>query len=342
MSEKRAHAHSRSDLKKILECDEDQFRTFQKEALATKLSHFQRTLWCYAPSLLNYAIDQFECINKNTFIPISITGTKCQLQCDHCKSKILESMYAAETPEKLYALVKDFVENKGCEGILISGGAKLDGYVPFMDFIEVFKKIKEDFGITLIIHSGLITQELAVALATIKIDAVMLDIIGHDETIQEIYHLQKNVEHFEQSLKFLHQYNIPFVPHVILGLHYGKIKGEYAALELIKRYNPAAVVLVVLMPLEDTPMEHVDPVSPKDVGKFITLARLMFPDIPVMLGCARPKGDHKVETDILAIQSGIDGIAYPCQEAVDFAIQEGYQVNFSELCCSLIYREIVK
>ncbi len=339
---KKLDFQSSTMLNDIVDCAEDKFRTYQYQALELKLKNFDNAIWCYAPSLLTYAIEQFENIDKDKFIPISITGTKCQLQCDHCKSKILESMYPAETPEELYDLVKDFVKNKGCEGILISGGATLDGSVPVLQFLDIFKKIKEDFGITVIIHSGLITKELAEGLSRIKIDAVMLDIIGHDETIQKIYHLKRNVEHFEESLKYLHKYNIPFVPHVILGLHYGKIKGERAALELIKKYEPSALVLVILMPLEGTPMEKIEPISPKKVVRFITLARFLFPQIPVMLGCARPKGDHKVETDILAIQSGINGIAYPCQEAVDFAIERGYKLHFSGLCCSLIYRDIIK
>ena len=331
---------TKDEIKDLLECTEKKFKKYQTDALEVKLKNFDRTLWCYAPSLLTYSIDQFVSTNKNKFIPISITGTRCQLQCDHCKSKILDSMYPAETPEALNAIVKDFVENKGCEGVLLSGGATLEGAVPFTKFIETIKKIKEKFGITLIIHSGLITKEFAEALSKANVDAVMLDVIGHNETIQKIYHLRKNVNHFAQSLKYLAEYAIPFVPHVILGLDYGEIKGEVAALELIKQYNPDALVLVVLMPLEGTPMANVKPVPPKKLARLITLARLMFPKIPVMLGCARPKGDHKVETDVIAIQSGINGIAYPCQEAVDYALENNYELIFSELCCSLVYRDI--
>lgn len=329
-------------VKEIMESDEAKFKKYQEEALKLKLEKFNNQLWFYAPSLLSYVVEQYESKNSNSFIPISITGNKCQLQCDHCRSKILDSMYPAETPEKLYDLVQDFILNKGCEGILISGGADIDGSVPFFKFIDAIKRIKDEFKITVIIHSGLISKDLAEALSKIKIDAVMLDVIGHENTIRDIYHLEKNVDAFALSLKFLDDFKIPCVPHVIVGLDYGKIKGEVKALELIKKYNPLAVVIVALMPLEGTPMEHVTPVPPEKLVRIITLARLMFPEIPVMLGCARPKGEHKIKTDILAIQSGVNGIAYPCQEAVNFAIENGYKIMFSELCCSLIYREMMK
>ncbi|MHA1648613.1 MAG: radical SAM protein [Candidatus Helarchaeota archaeon] len=324
----------------IMKCDEKRFKKYQNQALQLKLKNFDENLWFYAPSLLNYAIEQFENFNHNKFIPISITGTKCQLQCDHCKSKILESMYPAESPEELYSLVESLVKNKGCEGILVSGGSTRDGAVPLLQFLEVFRKIKERFDITIIVHTGLVTEELAKSFSDISIDAVMLDIIGDNETIHRIYHLKKNIDHFEASLKYLNSFKIPFVPHVILGLHYGKIKGELSALKLIQPFKPSALVLLVLMPLEGTPMEHVQPISPSQFARFATIARFMFPTVPIMLGCARPKGDHKIKTDIMAIRSGLNGIAYPCQEAVDYALKKGYTIKFSELCCALIYQDL--
>ncbi|MHA1381113.1 MAG: radical SAM protein [Candidatus Helarchaeota archaeon] len=324
----------------LFECDEKSFLNYQNKALKIKLKNFGSSLWCYAPSLLYYSIDQFERRGKYKFVSISITGKKCQLQCEHCRGKILDSMYPAETPMQLYTLVKDFVDNEGCKGILISGGAKINGSVPLLPFIDTIKKIKEELKIEVIIHTGIITKELARALSLAKIDAVMLDVLGHDETIHQVYHLEKTVEDYEKSLSNLVEHNIPFVPHILLGLDYGKIKGELYALKLVRRYKPLALVIIVLMPIEGTPMEYVDPVSPKMIARFITYTRFLFPDIPIMLGCARPKGDHKVKTDILAIQSGINGIAYLCQDAADFAIKNGYNLKFSDLCCSLVYKEI--
>jgi uncharacterized radical SAM superfamily protein len=251
-------------------------------------------------------------------------------------------MYPAESPEQLYKLISDFVKNKGCEGVLISGGANINGSIPFLNYLKAMKKIKDDFGIIIIIHSGLITNTLAEALIQINIDAVMLDVIGDDETIHQVYHLNKSIENYEESLKNLSDFKIPFVPHVLFGLDYGKIKGELLALKMIKKYKPQALVLVALMPLEGTPMRNIKPVSPKILARYFTLARLMFPKIPVMLGCGRPKGDHKVETDILAVQSGINGIAYPSQEAANYSIKHSFELKFSELCCSLVYREIIK
>ena len=98
----------------ILTCKNVQFKKYQNDALEIKLKNFGNSMSFFAPSLLYYAVDQYENRNKNKFISISITGNKCQLQCDHCKSKILDSMYPAETPELLLDLVDYFVKNKNC------------------------------------------------------------------------------------------------------------------------------------------------------------------------------------------------------------------------------------
>jgi uncharacterized radical SAM superfamily protein len=54
----------------------------------------------------------------------------------------------------------------------------------------------------------------------------------------------------------------------------------------------------------------------------------------------RPKGRHRVETDILAIKAGVNAIAFPTEEAIAFAQEQGYKIVFSSFCCSRIYVDI--
>jgi len=132
---------------------------------------------------------------------------------------------------------------------------------------------------------------------------------------------------------------IPTVPHVVVGIHYGKLKGEKPAVEIVSKHNPAAVVIVALTPLRNTKMEHMSPPSPLDIARVILASRLLMPETPLLLGCARPKGQHKVETDILAIKAGVNGIAYPTEEALGFAEELGLKVKFYEKCCSLVWQD---
>ena len=149
------------------------------------------------------------------------------------------------------------------------------------------------------------------------------------------------VKDYENSLQALHQATITFVPHVIVGLHYGKLKGELHALEMISKYEPSAVVIIAFMPIHGTEMSNVKPPEPLDIAKVIGIARLMLPTTPLVLGCMRPKGKHRARTDVLAIKAGVNAIAFPTEDAVRFAEGQGYAAVFSPLCCAQIYSDIM-
>jgi len=64
------------------------------------------------------------------------------------------------------------------------------------------------------------------------------------------------------------------------------------------------------------------------------------PETPLVLGCMRPKGEHKIKTDVLAIKSGVHAIAFPTNEAIQLAEAMGLETAFSSLCCSQIFEDI--
>ena len=84
-------------------------------------------------------------------------------------------------------------------------------------------------------------------------------------------------------------------------------------------------------------MSGVRPPEPEMVARFVAAARLMIPDAPLALSCARPPGQHRMETDILALDAGINRIAMPAEEAVQKAREMGLDVEFYKTCCSKSY-----
>ncbi len=126
------------------------------------------------------------------------------------------------------------------------------------------------------------------------------------------------------------------MPHIVVGLYYGKLRGESNAIRIIARHDPQSIIIVAFKPLEETPMHNVVPASPLDISRVLLASRLVFPDKPVILGCARPHGDHRRETDILAIRAGINGMAYPTEEGYEFAETLGLVPKMSNKCCSLM------
>jgi len=298
-----------------------------------------KKVYFYAPSFMYYKTSYFRS-SPTDFPTISVTGKSCALKCKHCGGKVLETMYPAVTPERLFQLCKQLKE-EGALGCLISGGCLPDGSVPLKKFVDAIGRIKRDLGLTVFVHTGIIDFETALALKKAGVDSALIDIIGSDETIREIYNLNVNVEDYRNSLKALEKAQIPFVPHVIVGLHYGKLKGELRALEMIAETKPSALVIIAFMPIHKTEMAKVEPPKPLDIARVLFAARLMFPQTPLVLGCMRPKGKHRVETDTLALRAGVDAIAFPAEEAIKLAESQGYEIVFSSFCCSQICFDMV-
>lgn len=309
-----------------------------EEAFSLSRARFSDVIHFFMPSMVHYDTPQYTASNPYRFPSISVTGGACQLQCEHCKGRLLATMIPATTPQRLIEVCTR-IKERGAKGCLISGGFNRDGKIPLMDFIPAMKRVKRDLGLDIVVHIGFVDSGLAKALADAEIDAAMIDIIGSNKTIKDIYHLDAKIDDLDRSLSLLEEHHIHTVPHLVVGLHYGRMLGENDALKLISKHRPTALVIVAFMPIENTPMEHVEAPQPLDIARVILASRLLMPDTPLLLGCARPRGSHKSETDILAIKAGVNGIAYPSEEGYTFARELGLKARFSEECCSLIYRE---
>jgi uncharacterized radical SAM superfamily protein len=287
----------------------------------------------YAPGLKGYRTSEYADADARRFVSVSVTGAACALQCDHCHGRVLESM-AAVNGKGLFELAQD-AASRGARGLLVSGGSDRQGRVPLLRHVADMKRIRAELGLTLRVHPGLPDEETAKALGELELDGAMLDVIGAEETIREVYHLDTGVDEYQAVLERLARHGVPLVPHIVLGLHYGKMLGEWRALEMIRRHRPKLVVLVVLMPLYGTRMAAIPPPPLPEVASFFRAAREAFPDVPVGLGCARPVGEQKLAIDRLAVEAGLDGIAYPAEGIVAYARERGRVPLFHDACCGV-------
>lgn len=307
----------------------------KERAFNVRLVNFGNVIHFHAPGLKRYETEEFHQESRESSIAISLTGPKCALMCDHCKSKVLRSMRSVRLGKELFQMAEALVKS-GTRSILISGGCDADGRVPHLDYIDQIARIKSELPLRIMVHSGLVDEELAHALKEAGVDGAMIDIIGDNETIRKVYHLKRrSVEDYERSLELLVRHGLSVIPHIVIGLHYGKILGEYRALEMIRRYQISALILVILMPIFSTPMFGICPPPLERIGDIFYRARLDFPKTPVQLGCARPMGNMMKQTDTLAVDSGLNGIAYPAPGVVAYARQRGLVPEFHETCCSI-------
>lgn len=328
----------KDNYEQLLYADEGELK--EALAVAQRLSwrNFGRRIRFYAPSFMYYKTGYFRS-SPAAFPSISVTGRFCALKCKHCGGKVLSTMLPVVTPEQLVDLCKQ-LKQKGAIGCLISGGCLPNGAVPLSRFIDAIAEVKRDIGLTVVVHTGVIELAMARKLKEAGVDAALIDIIGSDETIREIYQLNVKVQDFDLSLKALHESGMPFVPHVLVGLHYGKLKGEFKALQLISKYKPSAVIVIALMSIHGTPMENVSSPTSTDIAKVLVMTRLMMPKTPLVLGCMRPKGKIREEIDVLAVKAGVNAIAFPAEEGIEQAKSMGLETSFSSLCCSQIFEDI--
>ncbi|MDR2204469.1 MAG: radical SAM protein [Nitrososphaerota archaeon] len=291
----------------------------------------------YAPSFSYYSSNAF-CSSSMAFPTVSVTGDSCALNCRHCGGKVLSTMRPVVTSEDLFDVCSEF-KRLGAVGCLISGGCLSNGTVPLRPFVTAIARVKQELGLTVFVHTGIIDLETAILLKQVNVDAALIDVIGSQETINKIYRLNATVHEYVESLVALQKAGLNFVPHVIVGLNDGKLDEEYTALQMISQVKPSAVVIIAFMPLPGTEMINVKPPQPHDVARVVASARLMFPNIPIALGCMRPKGELRTTTDVLALKSGVDAIAFPSQAAIDFAKTQNWFTSFSPCCCAKIFTD---
>jgi lipoyl synthase len=267
--------------------------------------------------------DWIEFAIPNRTMAVTVTGNECQLCCAHCGGRYLERM----TPLKA-ALKSDPGKVKS---YLISGGCDRQGRVPLLEHQSELKDLASRGSLNL--HAGLVGREEAKSLGKLA-SVVSFDLIGDDETIDGVYGLPFKVKDYLRSYRYLQRYT-RVVPHICIGLNAGQIKGEYEALRFLQSEAVEAISLIIFRPTAGTAFSAASPPPPEEVARLMVTARLMFPRVPLYLGCMRPGGCYRETVDLMAIRAGFNKIVLPAPAARLKAAELGLAITFSEECCSL-------
>lgn len=262
---------------------------------------------------------------------LSVTGSRCDLQCEHCRGLLLSSMTPAPTPGDLVRRCAE-LSSKGIRSVLVSGGCDRHGRLPWDRFEDALREVKETTGLFLSVHAGLLDARTARSLRRAEVDQVLIDVVGDRDTLGEILHLEAGPQDVLRSLETLRDEGISLVPHVVCGLYRGKIRGERAALEMIAPLRPEMLVFCSIMGLPGAPSWNWPCPDPEEVALLMAEARFLMPDVPMSLGCARKRGQRRLEK--LALEAGINRMALPGEEAVEYAQTLGLAVRTADACCS--------
>jgi uncharacterized radical SAM superfamily protein len=295
----------------------------------------QRMVRFSTPTFKEYESSELDSCGKNSFPAFSITAGGCALMCDHCEARILEPMIPAIKPADLDRKVRQLVATENLQGFLLSGGSNKRNEIRYSRFYPVIEQLKRDFPhLRIAIHTALTDEAGAREMEAAGVDVAMLDIIGAQETIRDVYHLDRPVDDFESTLAALCSTSMQISPHIVIGLHYGRILGEENALDILSRHDTKALVLVVIMPFYAKPGTFATP-DTAEVGRIFFEARRRLPERQVLLGCARPPGLHQRVPDAYAVMAGLDGIAFPADGAVAVAGMTGRPFHQAHACCSI-------
>jgi len=305
--------------------ENDELDSFFHLAQKIKIQNFKNQLKIYIP-------------NKR-FPTVSVTGNECALNCQHCSKKYLEGMKPILNPIELEKFLLHLSKNNGV-GALISGGCDENGSVPLKNFLDVIKSIKNKTHLIINAHTGLLDENTAQKLAESKVDIISFDINIDEEIIHNIYRLEKNIEDYKNAINLLKKYNLNIIPHICVGLFYGKLHKELDSIKFIKQIliNPSIIVLIALIPPinSEKAKKFVAP-NPIDIAKVIAVNRFVFPKAELSLGCMRPRGPLRFEIEKYALMAGVNRIEIPMKKTLSWAKKRfpGISFEFFSACCAI-------
>jgi len=257
-------------------------------------------------------------------VVLSLTGRQCALNCAHCGGHYLEGMKPIWEADPNGA-------PGGATSCLISGGCDPTGRVPVLAHQDRVRAWRE--GRTMNWHVGFVNEAEMTAIAPL-VDVISFDFVGDDETIHEVYGHDRTVEDYVETYQLLRRY-ARTLPHVTIGLRGGVLGHELPAFEQLQALGVDGLVLLVLIPTPGTRYADRQPPSPEAVADLMAEARLRFPDVPLYLGCMRPKGSYRNKLDPLAVRAGVNVIVSPSRPARRLAADLGLVEHEMRECCIL-------
>lgn len=271
----------------------------------------------------------FSCVPRRT-LAVSVTGGECALHCNHCDGHYLQHMVPV-------GAARPVLESGEYTSILLSGGADRDGRLPLIEQLPFIEWVRRR-GIRINAHVGLQSRDDMNVLAPL-FDQVSLDYVWDDDTIHEVYHLDRTgadyldaargwVEAFaadsSAETRALARRSVNL--HLTIGLKGGVLAGEYAAIDSLVAFCPASLVFLVLIPTEGTVYGSVPVVPVEAVESVFSHARKALPSTDLILGCMHPRAEQYGDQLVaLARRYGFRGI-------VGDTVSQGEADQLEECC----------
>ena len=271
------------------------------------------------------------------FPSISMSGNYCLLQCKHCNHTYLNDMQSLTKPEKFLETCRQLADD-GIVGFLLSGGCNKKGeMLNLRKILPVVKQVKKETNLIIKLHTGFVDKALAEDIVSAGVDIASVEVVGSDETIKKIFNFNATTKFYMNTLQNLESAGMPYiVPHICIGLHFGKLNGEFNALKIIKESCiPSLLVIIIFRPTKGTVLENCKIPYSNDISVVVKKVKEMFPDKDLSLGCIRPRLEHREEIELTALQAGVNRMEIPSKNTLKSAKKMGYTIKTLHACCAL-------
>jgi len=247
-------------------------------------------------------------------------------------------------PNQLENFISGKAKSDNFKGFLISGGFDKEGRLPLNDYLGCIKKIKNKHPyLKVYAHTGFVEVDEAIKIKKSGIDGVLANIISSKNAIETMYNLPGYLPRdYYQTLENLKKAGNKTAPHIIIGLDNGIVRSEFEAVRQIADIGTDCLVFAIVKKLskeinfpeiKNTSGENKG-IDPKEIISLILFAQKLMPGTPISLGCARPAIKKRGQLEIDLLKNGINIIAFPTQEAINYVITEKIRYKFEETCCA--------
>jgi hypothetical protein len=114
---------------------DDELESLLQEAWHESRRHHGNRLTVHVPGM--FVVNG----TRGRYRAVSITGDRCDLDCEHCKGTLLETMPQALEPAALVDLGLAAAE-RGDHGMLVTGGCDLEGRLPWKKYASAIERVK--------------------------------------------------------------------------------------------------------------------------------------------------------------------------------------------------------
>ena len=263
------------------------------------------------------------------FAEVSLTGSRCELMCSHCRGVYLRHMLHPDPKPGGVMRLLERLYRLGVRGVLLSGGLRRDGSLMVGgEVIDELWEAKRRLGLVFNMHTGFERRREILERLVGLVDVVDYEVSLSEWMVRRVRRLEMEPRETLRIMEMMLELGLDVVPHVYLWHPASTPQLLREELRAVDDLGARMVTLLVYIP---PPWDKVELPPAEKLVSLLKLAREVWPR-ELSLGCMRPY-QVKRFLDAVAVEEGlVDRIANPYQPLARKALAGA---RWYDACCSL-------